>query len=439
MESTSLPRRAGAARPSAIPPFWDRMPLFFSRPFHLRHLLWLGGLSLASLLAFVVPLPKGLAVVIAQGFVWMAGARYAFGCMEACSRGLMDQPDALGWRERDADRENLPWKFIGLMVCCIAVVGAIGAFSKPVAQVANWLWCLAIPAITMQLSASNDFSESLEPGRWWHFIRSIGWPYALLCLFLLLLVTGMPKALGLLTPILGGPLALPLVNFVGLYFLLVGFMLMGYVMYQYHEPLGLWALKPEDHELLDPKAQLEQDIGELVADGQPKEALALAERALYEHPGDMQARERVYKLLRLNGDTQRMPEHALALFQHAMGLRREGQALGLYRELHAMGRAPTLSAEQSFALAEAADREHDTPLAVQLVNGFDKRYPQNALLPDVYFFSARVASERMRRHDQARSILRALVQRFPQHALVVQAQQYLQVLDKMGPSSVSGQ
>lgn len=407
------------------------MPLFFARPFRWHHLIWLGGLSLASLLSLLLPLPQPLDVLIGQVIVWLAASRHAFGAMEACSRGFMDRPSDDAWQTTDPERVNLPWKLVGIMLICSLVLGLVSEISQPIATLAFWVFCLALPAVVMQLSASNDVGESINPARWWHFMSRIGWPYLLLCFFLLLLLNGMPLAIGLLLPVLGGPLALPLVNFVGLYFLLIGFLLMGYVMYQYHERLGLWALAPGDDGSLDPKAQLDEEIGELVAGGKTADALAKAEQAARDYSTDWACHERVYKILALSGPSERLREAGFALFDRACGVGRHDRALRIFRELGGMDAEPKLDGPQSLALAQAADKEHDTRLAVRLVNGFDKRFPKHPALPDVMYFSARLVSERLRRHDQATAILNTLVQRFPQHAVLPAAQAYLMVLEKM--------
>ena len=312
------------------------MPLFFARPFRWHHLVWLGSLSLASLLSLLLPLPQPLDVLIGQVIVWLAASRHAFGAIEACSRGFMDRPSDDAWQTTDPERVNLPWKLVGIMLICSLVLGFVSEISQPIATLAFWVFCLALPAVVMQLSASNDVGESINPARWWHFMSRIGWPYLLLCFFLLLLLNGMPLAIGLLLPVLGGPLALPLVNFVGLYFLLIGFLLMGYVMYQYHERLGLWALAPGDDGSLDPKAQLDEEIGELVAGGKTADALAKAEQAARDYSTDWACHERVYKILALSGPSERLRGAGFALFERACGAGRHDRALRIFRELGGM-------------------------------------------------------------------------------------------------------
>ena len=224
----------------------------------------------------------------------------------------------------------------------------------------------------MQLSASNDFGLSLLPTRWWHFIAGIGWPYLILCLFLTLLFNGMPLALAMLLPRANIWLALPLANFIGLYFLLVAFLLMGYTMYQYNEPLGLVAdaeavhFKPEN-----PKAALEREIGSLVEQGKLREAQAKAEETLRYDPYDWSAQDRLYKLLLLEGPTERWVERAQDLLGRCLATQRDARALEVYRDLTRHGQSVSLNAPHRLALALAADKANDTELAVRLVQGVD--------------------------------------------------------------------
>lgn len=428
-------QRAPAAAP--IQPFWERLPSFFLLPLAIDKLLTLVLLALGSLLAFVLPVPSPLDILIVEGVIWLTALRHSFRTMELMAHGHVDAEAQAVQILEDPSRVNLPWKMIGLLICLGLLIGVVTALSNFLGTVVAFFISVAFPAILMQLSASNSFSDSLSPARWWHFMSRIGWAYAVLFVFVFMLSNGAPQALALLTPLLGGLLTLPIVNFAFLYFNLIFFALLGYVMYQYHEPLGLAV----DVEVVDEEAAREPTIDERIAAhlaaGETAAAVELAEGIVRSEPENLAACERLHKLLQATGMADKLKLHNKRFFALALRLGRAPRALQLYRELVAAGEAPTLGAADVLPLARAADKGHDTKLAIELVRGFDKRFPGHDEIPEVYFFSAQLASERLRQDDLARGLLKTIVSRYPEHALADEATRYLAVIDRLAASKAA--
>jgi outer membrane protein assembly factor BamD (BamD/ComL family) len=130
--------------------------------------------------------------------------------------------------------------------------------------------------------------------------------------------------------------------------------------------------------------------------------------------------------------------HKKRFFALAMRLERMPRALALYRELAAAGDSVVLAAADVLPLAKAADKAHDTKLAIELVRGFDKRFPGHVDIPAVYLFSAGVASERLRKDDLARSLLKEILRRYPGHELAGEAARYLEVIDRLAAPKPNG-
>lgn len=424
-----------------IVPFWDRLPRFFLFPLAMSNLAVLVALSLGSLLAVVLPVPSPFDLLLVEAIIWLTAFRHAFRAMEITAQGYVDA-DAQGQApESDPARVNLPWKLVAIFFCWGAAIGVFDAVSPSLGFLVSLAFAVATPAIIMQLCASNDLGESLDPRRWWHFIVHIGKPYALLCLFLLLLSNGAPIALTLLTPLLGGALALPIVNLVLLFFNLIMFHMMGYVMYQYHDALGLAVfVEPDGAGAEDEAAPRGPDarIAEHLAAGQVAEAVALAEAAVRERPDDVAAHERVRRLLSATGDQDKALAHAERFLSVLLKAGRFHQAVQTYQMLQSAGRAVDVPPAHTLALAQAAEKAQQPMLAVELVRAFDKRFPGHPDIPGVYLFSARLASERMRQDDLARAILQALISRYPDHPLTVEATRYLEVMRRLAAGPVSG-
>ncbi|HTJ96094.1 MAG TPA: tetratricopeptide repeat protein [Rhodocyclaceae bacterium] len=427
-QATSIPLR----KPSIVP-FWDRLPSFFLFPLLPANLMVLVALALGSLLTFVLPVPSPIDFVLAEALVWITALRHAFGVMDMTSSGRITVAAQQAHFEKDPDRVNLPWKMIAIFMVWGILISMVERMSETLGWGANVFFTLATPAILMQLSASNDLGSSLNPGTWISYMRAIGMPYGALCFFLFMLLTGAPIALGILIPLLGETIALSALNFVCLYFNLIMFYMMGYVMYQYHDVLGLPAtvLFEEATTADADEPSTDAMIAARLAAGQMEEAIVIAKNAVRNEPQNIPAQERLYKLLITAGQADKAKQQGIRLFSLCLAQAQAARAVGLYRDLSVGAEPLVLAPEQILPLAKLATKERDFKLALELVRGFDKRFPGHADIPAVYFLSAQLLSEQFRQNDMARNILEAMLKRYPEHALATEAGHYLEVLKRM--------
>ena len=216
-----------------ITPFWQRIPKFFLFPFHLDPLAYAVFLALVSLL--VVILPRIIGIVVVLG-ITLAALRYAFRIVEQTSLGFLT-PDQY---QRDAALQTtyLPYKMLGVLVLWGLLEGITTLFSPTLGVFMSIFTTLALPAVAMVLVMTGSFVQGLNPAQWISVMRAVGSPYLALWFFLFLLLSGAGIALRLLSPILGGWLAVPVVTFAYVYFTFVMANMTGYVLYQFHESLG---------------------------------------------------------------------------------------------------------------------------------------------------------------------------------------------------------
>ena len=131
------------------------------------------------------------------------------------------------------------------------------------------------------------------------------------------------------------------------------------------------------------------------------------------------------------------PEHRLiALLLQRQMADRALAALRRCRELEPAFRPPEASLE--FALAEAAHRQHESRLALELMRAFDKRHPGHPLIPDVYFLSARILCEEFRQDATAEKIFASIISRYPQHPCASRAEEYRQTLSRLRSVAPAG-
>lgn len=416
-----------------ITPFWQRIPKFFLYPFHTEPLLYSALLAAVSLLGVLLP-----AFLVELGIL-LAVLRYAFRVLEQTSLGYLT-PDQFEL-DTKAERANLPYKLFGIVLIWGLIVGFIARVSVVLGLVANIFLTLALPASVMVLSASNSFAEGMNPVSWISTMRTVGKPYLALWVFLFLLMGGGPMVVPLLLPRLGVWLALPVVNYVFIYFTLVMFNMMGYCLYQYHHMLGL-AVRVGFDAARDgtesaaavgkPRDTAGEEIAALVAAGDVKGALGIAYEQARTEPDDIALQERYHKLLLLGDKPDSTLNHAQGFISLLLRKERTHRALEVFKACREL-REDFAPEEPGLILklAQAARRAQDYKLALELVRGFDKRHPRHPDIPGVYLMSAQVLSENFKNDEMAGLILKGMMQKFPDHPLSAEAGTYLKALERM--------
>jgi hypothetical protein len=82
-------------------------------------------------------------------------------------------------------------------------------------------------------------------------------------------------------------------------------------------------------------------------------------------------------------------------------------------------------AEDVLPIAKAARAAGDPHTAVAALRGFDKAHPGHELIPEVFFFSAKLMAEDLKNTAMARKVLEHIVQKYPGHYLAQEAKRYL--------------
>jgi hypothetical protein len=418
---------------ASITPFWQRIPKFFLYPFHTEPLLYSALLAAASLLGELLP------TFFVELGILLATMRYGFRIMEQTSLGYLT-PEQFEL-DTKPERVNLPYKLLGIVLIWGVVVGVIGRVSVVLGFVANVFLTLALPASVMALSASNSFGEGLNPVSWISTMRTVGKPYLALWVFLFLLMGGGPIVVPLLLPVLGDWLALPVVNYVFIYFALVMFNMMGYCLYQYHHMLGL-KVKVDFDAAHDgqgpattagkPQDTAGDEIAALVAAGDVKGALSIAYEQARTVPDDIALQERYHKLLLLGDKPDSTLSHAQELISLLLRKERSQRALEVFKACRELRADFALEdAGQILKLAQAARRAREYNLSLSLVRGFDKQHPRHPDIPGVYLMSAQILSENFKKDEMAGMILKGMMQKYPDHPLSAEAGTYLKVLERM--------
>ncbi len=320
-----------------------------------------------------------------------------------------------------------------------------------------WYWAVVVvlsmllPSAAIVIALEDKFFKALNPTLVVYFIRSIGSAYFALWAFFLLIAGARQFALtagAKLPAALGFPLEMGLAT----YLALVLFAMMGYALYQFHQELHLDVdVDFDDHRLAggaesiarsgsayaavndaasaDP---LERKVQALLKEGNVREAIAEVKDYMRYDKFDAALNTRLHALHLQAGDTAATVAHGQQWLTALARANQGPQAVAAIRELLKMD-PEFIVADGDVVLpaAQAAVKLRDAALAVKLLKGFDKRFPQHKDLPGVFLLGAKLMSEHMRQHDKAAALLRSVLARFPDHAISGEAKTYLSVLESV--------
>jgi hypothetical protein len=357
--------------------------------------------------------------------------------MERTSQGYLSS-DQYPLAGADPERVNLPWKLFAVFFVCGVLVGTLGAFSRVLGVLAGWLLTFVLPAAVMTLCNSNSLAAALNPAQWWMVVRGIGKPYIALFVFLAMLSNGAGHLLPIVVPLVPAALRLAVFNFVFLYFNMVMFIMMGYALYQYHSALGVDIEIAHEQQAevrgaaMKPRDPAGDTIAEMIAAGDLAGALDVAYEDQRTNTDNLASQDRYHRLLLMAGKTERAASHAQNYMATLQRTHRPDQALGVFRRIREVDeRFQPEATESILILAKAAVAARDPALALNLVRGFDKRFPHHRDIPAVYLLSAKILSDAYRKDDLASAVLEGMLKKYPEHPLAEEARTLLKVLQTL--------
>lgn len=310
-------------------------------------------------------------------------------------------------------------------------IGLLLIFGLPIYLLALWgsidLGWLALlvglgvlPAAIMLHAVDENLLHALDPRAWWELLSRLGTSYFIMvgCLLCLLLaVLGAQWATRSVLPAL---LNAPVSAFIGFYALLVAYHLMGRVIVQQHEALGLDLTPPIVRPRLGNAEEDEvmQLADHLLANDEPTAAadalLALIDRRGTSAPVHQRYRE----ILQANGDSERLIQHARSYISVLLALGQPKQAAALWVESRSRDPNFQLDApEHITALIAHAAATGQSQMAVDLAAGFNTRFRKDPDIPRNLLTAARLMAERFGRADEARHLLEGLLETYPEHPL----------------------
>lgn len=408
----------------AIVPFWQRLREITLYPTQPAALITIGVLALARLLG-LFPMVGWILDLL----VTVALYRFAFEVLRATANGRMDPPE--GMAEVD---ESVGWMGIWLQVIFI-VIGVLLIFTL------GWIGiglCVVMmfgyPGAVMSLAIDQNLGHALSPGTWFDIMSRLGWPYFVAFGLILVIFISAGNAQAWLSNLLPLLIGLPVFHFISGYALVATFHLMGYLIWQYHDELGY---EPDAPLKLaraqeDPDQFILDESGQMVRDGE----IDMAAEALRSHLRERGGTEKVHlqyrKLLKLRNDTTESLRHGKEYLPILLAQDKEKAAVELYREIAELDPAfVPADAESNVRLAKRAAQLGHAQVALRLVNGFHKRHPKSADIPQMYLTAAQLLSERLGKDAEAKALLTQIRTAYPNHELIPQIDNLMKLIESV--------
>ena len=431
----------------AIPPFWKRMPATFAYPFNGGSLAYLIGISLFSLL-FMVPLMP--VVIVASLVLPLMILRYGFSVLQHTAMGHPTPPKmSINFKLSEL---ALPIKFILIIVLIGALIGLIlfplGISPDVIQMVAFILTQLVLPAMIVLLAVHNSFFQAINPIGIGNVIATVGLPYLALCGVLLLLSGAPSSVMYIFGGIIPEWMIVMFSIFVTGYFTIINFYLMGYVVYQFHEHLGI---KPEVEYGAHFKVSKSQKNGTgnqtgtsyaalqkvrlLIKEGMQQAAKATLQKELQRHAEMDNARIEMHQLyhqmLINNKESEAAIEHANSFIPALLDENMGKQAIAVFRDCIEIDPQFRLTTpEDIHKLATAAQKADEHKIILSLINGFVQKHPEYPDAIELLLMAAQSLQHHFRQDEKAKKILQYIIKRYPDDARMQKAKRDLMLMDQ---------
>lgn len=222
-----------AEGPADVTPFWRRIDQGFRYPLEKPVLVFIAVISFFSAVASLLPLPLMIGLSLLTTGIMI---KYCFNCLAETATGNLSAPEISGAYEGGI---LLIFRLFLMLVISIVVVGFIySSVSTVLGSLLGIFLLVASPAVIITYAMTENIIEALNPIKLASIIGTIGLPYGLILVILMIMIgsvdilsslIGYEQSLGVLT----------LQAVVSNFYSIVMFHLMGYMIYQYQYELGV--------------------------------------------------------------------------------------------------------------------------------------------------------------------------------------------------------
>ena len=407
----------------------------YAWPLRPSGLKWLGIMAFAAAIFDFVGGVNAVVATLLGAIWWIVAFKLA---SEDLMRAADGRADDAGYDVFAGDGVAFRQVWLGLI---LFVIGSGAAkFAPPGLYIAFCLLAaVMLPATVILIVMEDSMLRVLDPRMWAELLGRIGREYLLLCAQLALLAIGVV----LLIRIAGA--ALPSANMAEtiahalfLYLLMVAYYGLGDLLHRHRAALELPDETPPSRRLIAATPEETAAVAEaeqLLAKDKRAQAAAVLDRLIRGRGATAPVHKAYRELLAGLGDAPGLLRHARDYVAVLLQLGHEREALALY--LDSKQRDPGFQlgdAQPVSDLIAIAARNQQSKLAVSLYEEFARRFPRDRDLVMNGLAAAKLM-DRLDRDDEARHLLRDLLERFPEHDLRPELEAALAAI---APNSTTG-
>ena len=403
-----------------IVPFWNRIGAFFRYPFHSDPLIVIAICTLVPLMA-----PENLFGIAVWFVLALALMKYTYAVINRTAEGHLNPPPVLeaftGSGFSIVFLQLLVFVLMGGLVATAAMVGGPILMLLAIAFV-----ILALPASIMVLAMDRSVGAAVNPATLAVLISRIGTPYFLLYGYLILLTLASGVAQDFALNHFPVWVSQPLSGFLNSTFSLILFNMLGYLLFQYREELGLGAadeeiLEAQDNQHRDRSARFDADIDMNLKDGNYDRVQSMLKEALKRDRNNGLRLEQLYRLLMARNDVEELyRNHPRLLGWLADTNNGDGMVALLERLYKAEPAGFRLDdPELSVRCARVLYLQGHYRMVLRLLQDFHKRFPDSEQLAPAYLLVAQALANGLQQWDKATAFLTFVQKRcsgHPDHA-----------------------
>ena len=428
-----------------IQPFWARLREFFLYPLHLAPLLVVLILSLIAFLLVQVPgwgyrmdflfwrIPRNLMFALPFVFVFL---KYAQSVLEATAHGHL-KPKALSGEQLTENGFIVIKLLMLLVVFNLIEFTALDLFDRVGKNIVGFVLAFATPAAIMVLAMEDKLLSALNPATVGSVMLRIGTPYIILFILFYLLQIARDTMFGLLAGMMNPSLSATVFVFVSMYFYLIMFNMMGYLLYQHHEELG-FSIDVEVDEYSDKRKKVTEvevspelrAVEILIHEGKTEDAVRQLQGVVRNSPTELEARDRLLKLLRLTGDMSIHREQGQSYISYLMSENKLAQAAKVYQSCYEYDN--TFKPEkpnERVELGKFLRQNGQAKLAMAVLNNLHKDFPAYDNVPQAYLMVAQMLCEQFNDDARAKQVLQFVLQHYQSHPMAGAVRDYLKIVD----------
>jgi len=289
------------------------------------------------------------------------------------------------------------------------------------------------------LVATEELSHALNPMIFISIATRIGSGYLVMFVFLAILFFAPYYLGGYIVSFMPEFSQAFLFNLAENYYTLISYHLMGYVLLQYHQKIG-YQVNYEDFadpdagvtaEQIDPIQKALVDVGNLVKEGRPDEAIEHIE-GLTRSAGftDVQLSDRYYSLLKLKKELQKLEKHAPDHLSLLVKAGEQEKACAVYEDCLNTNEDFVPDAVHLFKIAGWQNALGKSREGIMTFKRFAKKFPDHHSVPMAYFRIAQILNDQIGDPEKSKRVLKTLVKRYPGHDIISQVKIMLKQMEQ---------